>query len=186
MAATPLEFPHAAPPAPGSLIEIAPGVRWFRLPLPYRLDHVNIYLIEDDGRLDGPRHRPGHRRVPDGLGIDPGRTAGGSASHLDDRDAFPSRSCRPRGLARSNVRTCSFRCHVPSICTALALHMPPATSTPLHRPSIVATGFPGGHGRRSLSRGPEYLRLTTGVPTPMIGSSTATFGGSAPGHSRRS
>ena len=42
-----LEFPHVAPPAPGSLIEIAPGVRWFRLPLPYRLDHVNIYLIED-------------------------------------------------------------------------------------------------------------------------------------------
>ena len=47
--ATPsLVFPHAQPPGPGNVTPIAPGVQWFRLPLPYRLDHVNIYLIEDD------------------------------------------------------------------------------------------------------------------------------------------
>ena len=43
-----LEIPHKQPPEQGSLIEIARGVQWFRLPLPYRLDHVNIYLIESD------------------------------------------------------------------------------------------------------------------------------------------
>ena len=43
-----LMFPNKQPPAFGELVEIAPGVRWFRLPLPYRLDHVNLYLIEDD------------------------------------------------------------------------------------------------------------------------------------------
>ncbi|HEY7580970.1 MAG TPA: hypothetical protein VH855_25535, partial [Acetobacteraceae bacterium] len=43
-----LVFPHARPPGPGELIELADGVRWFRLPLPYRLDHVNIYLIRDE------------------------------------------------------------------------------------------------------------------------------------------
>jgi len=37
-----------APPA-GELVEVAPGVLWTRLPLPFRLDHVNIYLVEDDG-----------------------------------------------------------------------------------------------------------------------------------------
>ena len=43
-----LAFPHAQPPAPGTVTTITPGVVWFRLPLPYRLNHVNIYLIEDD------------------------------------------------------------------------------------------------------------------------------------------
>ena len=42
-----LTFPHPAPPAPGSAIEVAPGILWVRLALPFRLDHVNIYLIED-------------------------------------------------------------------------------------------------------------------------------------------
>ncbi|MCI5074540.1 MBL fold metallo-hydrolase [Oricola sp.] len=41
------EFPFPEPPAPGEMIDIVPGIKWLRLPLPYRLDHVNIYLIED-------------------------------------------------------------------------------------------------------------------------------------------
>lgn len=40
-----LPFPHS--PAPTEAIEVADGVLWARLPLPFRLDHVNIYLIED-------------------------------------------------------------------------------------------------------------------------------------------
>ena len=40
-------FPHAAPPALGQAIEVAPGILWVRLALPFRLDHVNIYLVED-------------------------------------------------------------------------------------------------------------------------------------------
>lgn len=43
-----LIFPHAGPPPPAGLTEIADGVQWLRLPLPYRLDHVNIYLIRND------------------------------------------------------------------------------------------------------------------------------------------
>jgi glyoxylase-like metal-dependent hydrolase (beta-lactamase superfamily II) len=44
-----LTFPHATPPEPGGLVEIAPGVLWLRLALPFQLNHVNIYLIEDEG-----------------------------------------------------------------------------------------------------------------------------------------
>lgn len=40
-------FPFPQPPANGSFLEIAPGLLWLRMPLPYRLDHINIYLIED-------------------------------------------------------------------------------------------------------------------------------------------
>ena len=42
-----LHFPVATAPAPGEITAIAPGVLWLRLPLPFQLDHVNIYLIED-------------------------------------------------------------------------------------------------------------------------------------------
>ena len=43
-----LTYPIAAPPAPGEVSRIAPGVLWFRLKLPFALNHVNIYLLEDD------------------------------------------------------------------------------------------------------------------------------------------
>jgi glyoxylase-like metal-dependent hydrolase (beta-lactamase superfamily II) len=36
-----------ADPEPGTVREIAPGVRWLRMPLPFRLDHVNLWLLED-------------------------------------------------------------------------------------------------------------------------------------------
>jgi len=43
-----LEYPVAAPPAPGALIEIAPRVHWLRMPLPFALDHINLWLLLDD------------------------------------------------------------------------------------------------------------------------------------------
>ena len=36
-----------APPKPGEWLEIAPGVFWSRVALPFRLNHVNVYLIDD-------------------------------------------------------------------------------------------------------------------------------------------
>jgi len=42
-----LEFPFPLPPKPIEMIEVATGIFWVRLALPFRLDHVNIYLIED-------------------------------------------------------------------------------------------------------------------------------------------
>jgi glyoxylase-like metal-dependent hydrolase (beta-lactamase superfamily II) len=34
-------------PAPGESIEVAPGIRWIRMPLPFALDHINLWLLED-------------------------------------------------------------------------------------------------------------------------------------------
>jgi glyoxylase-like metal-dependent hydrolase (beta-lactamase superfamily II) len=43
-----MRFPHPAPPpTDGVPVEIAPGVLWLRVALPFALNHVNIYLIED-------------------------------------------------------------------------------------------------------------------------------------------
>ena len=44
---TGLRFPWAEGPDHGTGIEVAEGVLWFRLPLPMRLDHVNIYVLDD-------------------------------------------------------------------------------------------------------------------------------------------
>jgi glyoxylase-like metal-dependent hydrolase (beta-lactamase superfamily II) len=46
-----LEFPYAAPPKTGEVIEVGPGIFWARLALPFRLDHVNIYFVEDGDGL---------------------------------------------------------------------------------------------------------------------------------------
>ena len=43
----PLVFPFSEPPGTGQVIEVAPGLLWARIALPFRLDHVNIYMIED-------------------------------------------------------------------------------------------------------------------------------------------
>jgi glyoxylase-like metal-dependent hydrolase (beta-lactamase superfamily II) len=44
-----IQFPHPEPPGPGGFVEVAPGVLWVRFRLPFQLNHVNVYLIEDDG-----------------------------------------------------------------------------------------------------------------------------------------
>jgi glyoxylase-like metal-dependent hydrolase (beta-lactamase superfamily II) len=46
-----LQYPFDAFPLPGASIEVAPGLRWIRMPLPFALDHINLWLArEPDGR----------------------------------------------------------------------------------------------------------------------------------------
>jgi len=42
-----LSYPVDAPPAPGATVEIAPGVLWLRMPLPFALDHINLWLLPE-------------------------------------------------------------------------------------------------------------------------------------------
>lgn len=42
-----LRYPWASPPEHGAATEVADGVLWIRLPLPMRLDHVNVYALDD-------------------------------------------------------------------------------------------------------------------------------------------
>jgi glyoxylase-like metal-dependent hydrolase (beta-lactamase superfamily II) len=45
---------HALP-SPGSCLEVAPGVRWLRMRLPFTLDHINLWLLRDEIDTDhGP------------------------------------------------------------------------------------------------------------------------------------
>lgn len=42
-----ITYPFDAP-EPGQRIEVAPGVHWIRLPLPFRLDHINVWALQDE------------------------------------------------------------------------------------------------------------------------------------------
>ena len=44
-----LNYPWDAHPGPDQVVEIMPGLLWLRLKLPFRLNHVNIYLLKDGG-----------------------------------------------------------------------------------------------------------------------------------------
>jgi glyoxylase-like metal-dependent hydrolase (beta-lactamase superfamily II) len=39
-------------PATGSVLEIAPGLLWLRMGLPFALNHINLWLLEDDVETD--------------------------------------------------------------------------------------------------------------------------------------
>ncbi len=48
-----LDYPFADTlPEAGEALEIAPGVKWIRMALPFALDHINLWLLRDE--LDDP------------------------------------------------------------------------------------------------------------------------------------
>ncbi|MSQ89661.1 MAG: MBL fold metallo-hydrolase [Betaproteobacteria bacterium] len=62
------DYPFANPPAPASTIEVAPGVHWLRMVLPFQLDHINLWLLED-----GSKENPSWLMIDTGLGDEPTR-----------------------------------------------------------------------------------------------------------------
>jgi len=52
-------------PAPGRTLEVADGVRWLRMPLPFALNHINLWLLRDE--IDG---RQGWTAVDCGVATD--------------------------------------------------------------------------------------------------------------------
>ena len=45
-----LDYPFETPPPTGEATEVAPGVLWIRMPLPFSLSHINLWAIADGGR----------------------------------------------------------------------------------------------------------------------------------------
>ena len=44
----PIRYPFANAPEKGGGIAVAPGVYWLQMALPMALDHINLYVLEDD------------------------------------------------------------------------------------------------------------------------------------------
>ena len=71
-------------PQPGEAIEVAPGIWWIRMPLPFALDHINLWLLRDG--QDGPNGKQqGWTIVDCGISNDATRAAWEQvfAEHLD-------------------------------------------------------------------------------------------------------
>jgi len=160
-----LVFPHAHPPAPGELITIADGICWFRLPLPYRLDHVNIYLIRDDD---------GWTVLDTGLGTDACRTTWGSilSGPLAGQrlTSMVVTHFHPDHVGLAGWLTKRFDLPLsmprPEYLYSLALQYAPGDlGADMHRPFYRRHGLSPDVTEAVLGRGHEYLRQTTGVPT---------------------
>ena len=42
-----LEYLDLDRPDPGTAVQVAPGIHWVRMPLPFKLDHVHAWLLDD-------------------------------------------------------------------------------------------------------------------------------------------
>ena len=42
-----IEYPFSTIPEAGQMQPVAPGIFWLRMPLPFRLNHINLWLLED-------------------------------------------------------------------------------------------------------------------------------------------
>ena len=162
--ASTLTYPIPVAPAPGGLIDVAPGLRWLRLPLPYRLDHVNIYLLENEG---------GWSVLDTGLGTDEskaiweavvaGPLAGEGLKSLivshyhPDHVGLAGWMCARFGIKMAMPR--------PEYLLSLVLqHAPGDYGAEVYRPFYRRHGLDAEATEIVLSRGHEYLHRTTGVP----------------------
>lgn len=59
------DYPFASPPTAGETFEVAPGIHWLRMPLPFALNHINLWLLEDE--VDG---MPGWTIIDTGFALD--------------------------------------------------------------------------------------------------------------------
>lgn len=45
-----LDYPFDTAPQPARTLQVAPGIRWLRMPLPFSLDHINLWLLGEGDR----------------------------------------------------------------------------------------------------------------------------------------
>ena len=66
----PIAYPHETAPAPGVAVAVAPGIEWLCMPLPFALNHINLWLLADG---------EGYAAVDTGFALDPVKEAWKSA-----------------------------------------------------------------------------------------------------------
>lgn len=159
-----LTYPFATYPGFGEATEVAPGVRWIRLKLPFQLNHINIYLIEDDGGwmvldtgLDTDDCRAGWEAVLNGP-LKGMRLSRMVVTHFHPDHVGLANWLHERfGLALSMPRTE----YLFSVTARLGTG---DMSGEVHRTFYRTHGLSAEHTAAILGRGHHYLSLTTGVP----------------------
>ena len=108
----PIAYPCETAPAPGVAVPIAPGIEWLCMPLPFALNHINLWLLEDGA---------GHAAVDTGFALDPVKQAwksvlegrrrefaghGFAPAPVGDSTMSPRASTGGRSLTRCIVTHC--------------------------------------------------------------------------------
>jgi len=83
-----LQYPFGETlPERGTTMEVAPGVRWLRMGLPFQLDHINLWLLRDEMDHEGEL-RQGWTIVDCGID-DPATRAAWERIFAEDLDGLP-------------------------------------------------------------------------------------------------
>src|SRR3979490_81421 len=98
-----LRYPWENHPGPDQVIEVMPGVLWVRLALPFRLNHVNIYLLADgDGWAMVDSGFGNEESIAAWTALFEGPLRHGKVSRLIVTHSHPHLSCcRRRGMDES-------------------------------------------------------------------------------------
>ena len=70
-----IRYPDFAVPEPGEVLPLQEGLWWLRMPLPISLDHINLWLLEEQRWLCAGGYWHGDLRVPRNLGAAGGNRA---------------------------------------------------------------------------------------------------------------
>ena len=101
-----LRFPCGDVPEPGIIKNVAPGIYWLRMPLPFQLNHINLWLIEEnDGWtiVDTGINTDATRELWEKIFAEQlRRQAGDRAS--SPRTSIPTMSASPAGCASAGTR----------------------------------------------------------------------------------
>lgn len=156
--------PFPEPPAPDEMIEVAPGILWTRLPLPFRLDHVNVYAI-DDGT--------GWAIVDAGIGDAPtlaawgrllaGPLAGRPVTRLIVTHMHPDH-VGAAGWLTERLGVPLDMCETEYLQAAMLLADPDSLAGEPYESFYIDNGLPQDITDRVLSGGHDYLRMLTGMP----------------------
>jgi glyoxylase-like metal-dependent hydrolase (beta-lactamase superfamily II) len=159
-----LAFPRPDAPEPGELIEIAPGVLWLRLALPFALNHVNVYLIEDgpgwallDTGVDDERTRAAWENVL------ARQLRGRNLTRLIITHYHPDHM----GLAGWLAERCEIEVFMPQTEYLFAQNLrfnPDALASSAHRTFYRRGGLGAETTESVIGRGHGYLKLTSGLP----------------------
>lgn len=175
-----LVFPRAEPPAPGDVVEIATGILWTRIALPFKLDHVNIFLIEDgDGWavLDTGIANDATRAAWDALVRGP--LAGRRLTRLivthfhPDHIGLAGWLCERHGMPMLTSQTCYLGCLNISL-------KPEAIGDKTYRDVYLRHGMSEETAKVVSTQGHGYLRMVTPLPPTfmrLVAGDVLTIGG---------
>ena len=159
-----LLFPFSHPPLPGGIVEVAPGITWLRLALPFRLDHVNVYLVEDG---------PGTAVIDTGLG-DAATQAVWEGLLAGPLQSRPVTQVIATHYHPDHVGMAGWLCSrlgAPLLMsgteylTGLAIHLDPeALDAEPYRSFYRGHGLDAATTEQLLTNGHRYLRMVTGLP----------------------